>query len=1146
MPSSSTQKRISMSIYRLASREDSAAPVLSSGGLAAIAIVGSIVFSLIIVVVLIKLAKRQARRHENENPVADLATEHGQLSQDEKTRAPRKLRKRSVVSDGMLYSRSKDAESGSGGAIDRYAMGTERLARHLSLPHTLPPVFSRPMSFGAWDPFPGSGTITHGSIQHSDGGGDTTRPGTESGASDGHLLDSPEKRRGRSIYQSRRQTSWIDEDALHGPRVSSKKDSLKRRSSWLPGNGLTRTLSRHLSIRKFYAPELDRSPTLPFIENGPGRKVVIETPGESPEGRKNVATKEEAHRSRELVTESEKELHFPIRPVPSQVGFLNSPRIARVQNPGPQPQRASMLAAAPTRYRNPNNVSSDLAQQQLAARARVPSFAFGSNGQRYSQTQQRSTDADLQAILRRTAERLQDGNRSTRRQTMMVPGSSTPSRGADQSRRGQDSLAASPTKSQKSAPAVMLYAEPEDSTLSSKPQQEPSQERPAWQGHKRTRTQEISHIWRMSQASMVSEADSLVRTPSRRGSQADILQTALSSPSRSAKTSPSYIQTVIEPGSYSPASEQSSALSTVYSEEEGSPSGGKEMGKRVMSQALRTIDAFNGDHARHDNTGEEKRELPGIPQGNSHGFQPRHRRNGTLFPAGTQTAPSSPERRVDIEQAAPRFSLQALPSIQHFQSPPKPTEDPFTTSTTTPKRNTPQRLSVLFSPLPAKPKDDASGSSPEQMERGTPTRSPSHRRVLPPPHDLRPDMVSPTMSSYSYRDSQLQAQPPGSPVESEGGLSSVYDSYRYSRYTDAGEASQVLARASGAPVLTISPAESSPVSGAGAGAGGRRRSVSGGGSGNRWDQPPLSAVSPPEGYPNDSGVAFRSAHARLNDAISGAGSESYTHAASPSGPREMGNRSPPAVRFTLEEASPRSQRYRNVTNSTISCMSGESQYSQDEDNGDRLAPLLPIYSSGGAAVAGPSGAGKHPSRIMNAVAELRRMNSTVSCASNYSNATTVMTSPTLPALRGGGCSPGKKGSENGTKNYFALGVTPSAGNTQRELLSVESRRPDAGIVRVTEARNEINGKATAPVEISNDRTIGNGSTAVRNGFNGTLRQGQTGNPRSRRNTIMDSYERDLDRARQQFRESRGFNLQPGRGGPNFAGPSRPLINPVTK
>ncbi|KAI1745937.1 hypothetical protein F4680DRAFT_455259 [Xylaria scruposa] len=1113
-PMLSQARQMGTSIYRLMGRSESPTAVLSSGALASIAIAGSVFFFLIIVgPILIRLAKRRGRHPRTEGSITSLSSaEHGQLSLDENFNGPRRLRKRSVVSDGVMYFGMKDATP----EVVRDNGGGGRVERHLSLP-VLPPAISRPESFRH-----------EKGVGHDGDGGryeNKIRPGAGSCRGEEQTYGSPEKRRGHAIYQNRRKTSWIDEDALHGPRVAPK--DVKRKSGWFPGRGLTRTLSRHLSIRRFYAPELNRSPTLPCIETGPGRDdvdIVDGTPRTSPESRK-TGHAYDSSRARELKSKTENETEieprFPIRQPLQQGGSLNSSKMphAHVQMGGASPQRASVPNATPP-YPQNHNVAAGGAARQLAGQSQAPSFDIGIHGQRYSrwqQQQQNSTDKELQAILRRTAERLQDGNRSTRRQTLMLPASSSPARVPGQTTGGPDqdgwygkdqmgtrSAASSPARSQKSAPAIMLHSEPEGGSL--RIQQGPSQSGAPWQTHRRTYTREISHISQIPQISsmlLLSRPDNnLAATPTRRRSQADMVLShgMLPSPSRSIQTPPSSrTRKELLPRSYSPVSEQSSVLSTVYSEEEDSPpppppppsdllpletntERGSETERQAMAHALRASEVFCGEQTPGDDhnarAGEEIQERQGHLRA-SRGPRPLHKSDETLehnFPNSIQINVSSPSAHpVGMgQQPAAKFPPQAISTTK--------TQDPFTTCTT-PNRLTPQRLSQFFSPLPdTLPRDPMSSSADmTKPHSGTPTPSPSRRRVIHPPYRLRPGAQSPTLGHYHDAQSQAQSRAP-SPVESESGLSSVYDSYRYSRYSDT-------------TMLTVPPVELSPTKGT-------------------WDQTLLPATSA-EDQTGDRGMessgggggaaASRSAHVRLHNALSGAGA--YTHLVGPIGPSTMESGS----RYTTEDALPRSEPHRDISCSAVSCLSGESAYSQDDDGGDKLAPLMPIYSATAAAAA----AGKHSSRVMNAVAELRRMNSQVSCVSAYSTATTNVTSPTLPALRGGGCSPGKRGTVGAAKNYFSLGNSPSRSGDREDEHGYEERGRlgvgGGGGRDDDEAQIE---KTTALVRVNRDSR---GEYIVHN----------TGGPRrSRRNTVVESYEQDLDRARQVLRQSRGYNLPP--------------------
>ncbi|KAI0914223.1 hypothetical protein F4823DRAFT_558235 [Ustulina deusta] len=1068
-----------ISIYNLASRSASSAITLSTGAIAAITVGGSVLIILVAVgPFLVYLSKRQDRRRAASCPASSLSfAEHGQFVEDGDAIGPRRLRKKSVVSERVAYPGIKDVESEGG-------RGGGESTKNFSLPH-LPPVVSRPGTWRISGPLSGNAPWNNGAggDTNGDAGGSGSRAGADDSVHGEPMHRSPEKHRGYIINQNRRKTSWIDEDALHGPRVSPTKNT-RRKSSWFSGNELTRTLSRHLSFRRFGAPELARSPTLPCIETSQEQGFGGGMPEESLASRKTRSTGN-AHPLHEFAADIEP--RFPVHQPIQQRGSLNSqPRAQREGAALPSPQGHS-------------NVVIDAAQQ-LAGRARVPSLDAGANGQRYSCFQQGSTDAELQAILRRTAERLQDGSQSARRQTLMLPTASSSSRLPDQTRRDPDQeygwgrdgarpgdMTPSPAKSQRSAPAAMLYSELEG--CSSRIKQGPSQNGSPWQTHRRTHTRPISQV---SPLSMRSEPDSMVATPSRCSSQTEVSHTLLPSPSRMAQTLFSYPQQVLDPRSYSPASEKSSALSTVYSEDESSPpmipleaksvpDGGNEMEKRAMAQALRACDAFDGGQTPK-----------GCDAGNdgesNHNPQPLHMRKETLeqiLPNPTQTvAVSAPAPKDGITQPEAGNSPQAMSAFTP-QTVKATREDPFTTCQT-PTRNTPQRLSQVFSPLPAEVPGDSMSPSVNEMRAPseTPTPSPSHRRVIPPPYHLRPLTSSPTLGHS--QDPQFHIQPPSrepSPVASESGLSSVYDSYRYSRYSDSVEGSQVLARLSAATTLTVPPAEASPTE-------------------SRWDEDiiPVTSIKSRKNYCGmESGVgAPRSAHVNWNNAVLRAGA--YTHS--------VGTLKPSVVEdgcvkmgYTVEDTLPRSQQPRQISLGDVSNSSGESAYSQDEDGQDRLGPLMPFYPMTAAS-------GKHAMRVTSAVAELRRMNSQVSCVSGYSTATTNIAgdvSPTLPALRGGGCSPGKKGVDGGSKNYLALGNRPACGGGEGEDSNAASKRDNAGSGRIGNGQNE---EVIAPVGIRD--TV-------------TLRKGRLG--RSRGSTVVERFEQDLDRARQALRDSQGYNLQ---------------------
>ncbi|KAI1199975.1 hypothetical protein F5X97DRAFT_110947 [Nemania serpens] len=1088
-----------VSIYRLASRSAPGVGGLSAGAIAGIATAASMVLFLILVgPLMVFLAKRQERRHAAECPLSNLSfAEHGQLPQEVDINLPRRLRKKSTVSDGAAYLGMDD--TGSEGSDAGY--GSMRAARHLSLPN-LPPALSHPRNFSIRSSFPGG---AHGD-GGSDGGMNEGRSHGSTSADGERTSRSPEKHRGRAIYQNRRKTSWIDEDALHGPRVSPKKNTGKK-SRWFTGNGLTRTLSRHLSFRGHRAPELARSPTLPYTETSQRAELASGPLAKSPEGQKTRSI-ENAQGMRESRAEMEAAPRFPVRQSLHQGGSSNP----QILGPRPQP-----IAALP----NPqfHNDAAMNAAQQLAGRARVPYVDVGANGQRRPGMQHRNTDAELQAILRRTAERLQDGDPSVRRQTMMMmPTSSSSSRLPEQSRqrpnqeqeggRGcthPDDMPPSPAKSQKSAPAELEGCSPII-------HHDPPQGGPApWQTHRRTHSRQISvsQVSLLSRVSMVSEPETLAVTPSGRVSQGDGLHTALSSPSRMAQKTPSYPQQPLLQRSYSSVSDQSSALSTVYSEEEGTPSilrlddypkREDRVNGTAMSGAWQAGEAFYGAQTYGDSDighVERRQETGGHIQINQ-GPRPSRARRGTvgqMSPNSTRSHVEFASAREDgMNQRAARSSPTTASTFM-LQAHQGTSEDPFTTCKT-PTRASPQRLSQVFSPLPAELPGDAAHSSTDTAERasGSPTPTRPRRRVLPPPHRLQPGPNSPTLAhDYSAR---FQVQPPSleaSPAASESGLSYMHDGYRYSNSV---EGSQALARLSSTTMLTVAPTEASPTKS------------------NEEISPATSTESRADEWVMGSNPGgFRSAHKRLNNAVSESPIE--TDIVSPLVPSGMEN-GPAGMGYAMEDALRRSQPIRDISLGDVSNFSCESAYSQDEDGQDRLAPLVPFHSALTAS-------GRHAMRVTSAVAELRRMNSQVSCVSGYSTATTnvggdmEITSPTLPALRGGGFSPGKKGAGGGTRNYLSLGARLNHRNDEGQRDSAESRKYDAGSGEID---NEDE-KKTVAVEIAGDYSVRSGTTSTKNEITLPRRSIR----RSRGSTVAESFEQDLDRARQILRESRGYNLQ---------------------
>ncbi|KAI1812873.1 hypothetical protein GGS20DRAFT_513098 [Poronia punctata] len=1058
---------------------------LSTGIIVGVAIAGSAVLMLLVGPILIQVAKWQDRqRAAAACPVSSLSfAEHGV------PQIPRRLQKRgSALGHFELSYGSKR-----GG----------RVGRRLSLP-VLPPVFSRPPSFNFGIPFSGSRNTGDGRGNDSSRSGSMVRPplSIHAPSQQQRTRESAEKLHGYTIYQQRRKASWIDEDALHGPRISPSRS--EGRASWLSGRGIRRTLSRQFSLRRHGASGVTPSPTLPCTETGQGREILARESAASLENRGIVVDGHKMGQSAEVV---EIRGHLHVNPHEARVRLVQQrlPRMPATSaaRPGSQSRREAVLEAA----------------EQLAGRARVPSVEMAANGTQSSRLQHSRTDTELQAILRRTAEKLSDGTRGARRQTAFLP-TPTPTPTSPVSRlpgqvqadkdpvhdcatgyaRSGD-MTPSPAKSQRSAPAVILHAEPERMSPGTNLAQGTVETSPLPLAHRRTYTRQISQV---SQASFISEPDSLAMSPSRPGSQLEAVTTALTSPSRMGQTLRQH-QQALEPPTCSPASDLSSALSTVYSEEEegcppiralrldGPSKRRSEVERRAMTRAQRVCDALHAGQVR-------KVEEEGVTGtiGNRlltrQSPRPLHIRKGTLG----QVLPDSVTGGSIRE--TPRSSPKNISTFT-VQSPKSPVEDPFTAHST-PARSTAPRLSQVFSPLPSKSSGRRTGL-PGQMtgpSTVTPTPSPTYRRVIPPPHRLHPGQ-SPATSGHYQEPEQIQTHPPSrrpSPVpsERESRLSSVYDSYRYSRYSDVAggsQAPQKLAPVSGAPVPAVPDPEASPT---------KNKCAEG---------PTQSATTGIVHRDRENGNAasiFRGVPLRLNTTV--AGPRPYPPATSRSSLPTVQTR-PVQPGHMASQSLPHAQPHRDISIDTVSGLSTGSVYSQDEQ-GDTLAPL----TTGALATARSA---KQTAGITNTVAELRRMNSQVSSVSGCSTITVVpgrepeAVSPTLPALRGGGCSPGRKGAGGGAKNYLSLGSSPG----KEEARGTDGeKRSEAGGER-NENIKPKNNQATREKSVGDIHGIGGASEWI------TLRRGSA--RKSRRNTAMDSFENDLDHARRALRESRGLNLQ---------------------
>ncbi|KAI1437517.1 hypothetical protein GGR50DRAFT_77490 [Xylaria sp. CBS 124048] len=985
-------------------------PALSSGAVAGITIAGSVLLLLLITVpFVIRIARRRGQSPKLD---AGLHAEQGYLAGDDVVfRGPRRLHKRGTAEqDEDVHIEGRDREEARIGIV-------RSLSRY----------------FSVRSPRTGSGSGVRLS----------TTTTTTNEKSTQQKPPSPEKLRGRFIHQHRREASWIDEDALHGPRVSPRKSIITGRNKrWLTKNRLTRTLSRRFTIRQH--PDLEQSPTLPCTEGMKLNGIIngsVQTAQVRIEPLKRVASLS-VYRDR------------IVRSVRQQTGSVHG------HGHGHGHSSVVMNAAC-----------------QLAGKARVPSLDIV---RRHPGASNSAGDAEVQAILRQTAEKLQDGDRSNRRRTVMLPISPASGGLKSPERKGRvmpGGGTPSSTQNRKSAPSLMV-----NSDISIGSPQRPAQTATAapWQSHRRSHAQQVAYVppprpvsSLTSPVSIPPKLPSQPTPPSKRNSQADVL----ASPIRIVPSSPLQLQQPYEPYPYSPVSEQSSALSTVYSEEEGSPStntstgcsslptrGGSEVsGTSTIAQALR---ASYPRLSNDDGSRKVEGRFVGATYNNPAGPWPRL--PGARKAAMTQKLgpPNTPavvsgsvgcaDKTITKSPADNRNSLKNVPSSLTRQS---LQEDPFTT----PARPTSQRLSQACPPLPAKPNATTPPVSPV-----SPTSSLSRKRMTPSPLRSCPSTGNSPLSEKrgnpQYQTQSFIREP--SPVISESGLSSVYESYRYDRHDNNLDVARMLAQLRAGMNLTVPRSQSdSSITRV------------------ETDGNIITANQANNSRRMESFKRYNRGPSRSDSAVPRTGV--FTQSASAPG------------LFTRE-----AQQCREISFGNMSHFSGVSVYSQD-DGADRLAPLVPL-----PLAATKSSGSSNAMRVTSAVAQLRRMDSQISYVSEYSAAQTSSAGYSLSAIRGTGRgpTPGKREVSYGTKNYLSLGGGLAASN------------------------GEKNAQTGSQGYISESGTPGNGryrreDITINHRSNNTEDKIRNGAGRPRPNSAIESYEQDLSHARQVHRKNRGADLQ---------------------
>lgn len=940
---------------------ESSSIVLSREAIIGVAVGGSFLLFLVLSYILITLGRRRSRHLLDANhPLS--TTQCPQDLYDSDIRTKRRLRKRSFLSDHEAF----------GGE-------TEIKDKRISLP-VLPPVFSKRESLNL-SPFL---------------------------ANDDRERHNREKQRGREVYQMRRKSSWIDEDTLHGPNISPQKAVKRGWSSWLGGSG---SLHRKLSSRRPFGDTLVvGSPTLPSTENS----------GEafSPHRRGRPLTRDPS-----TPRDDTKLMEGP-RPV-FQISPLQQHTSTRIAIPAivtttPPPKPPSMVIHIP---RQRHSITPGPSKQ-----------AAGNTDVRSSRplpTSRRSTpaDAELTKILRLTAVRLQDGNKSPRRLSLLQQVNGGGHVAARESFAGADSVVdsntSSPAKSQRSAPAV-LCAELEANEVS----------------HPRSLPPTPRHRRQVSQTSITSEPDSLVATATARMSQSE-LTTALSSPSRSVKITGSPMQEELQqlPRPYSPASSLSSALSTLYSEVEEQEIVTHNSTK-INNTRRTTLDVLTMDEGAHSRM-VTSRLSSAEPQGpRAYGT-----RRGTLGQASLPR-PLPTASRVLMQFGDKTITKSYLPNERSLQfsiytsdgeiTAPAVAihDDPFMIKT--PPSQGPVRLSQVFTPIPTaagfgfaasgggndgeddvRPKKDSAkyrctypivqvpNALAPSRAMHTPTPPPKHhhhRRVpsiLPPPQILRPRASSPTLGAAMLMAAAAEArrrQP--SPAASEGGLSSVYESYGAGEGSGGGssgasvsdESSAVVTLDRSTATLITVPSSSSSSSLTGQ-EGGATASESRGQEIQRRDGDGEHDIHGTAGTPERGLASLQEAEHRHR--LASDASVSVYSTEDPGEEPDHGRASPPPPTQTLTR-----------TQGPTRPQHGGPQTRDGGRARDTLAPLPQHILGLGPAVA----------------EQLRRMNSTLSCASCASGTSVHSTasSLTLPAMRGGGFGPGAgREARRGPRNYLA-------------------------------------------------------------------------------------------------------------------------------
>ncbi|KAJ9131254.1 hypothetical protein NKR23_g11819, partial [Pleurostoma richardsiae] len=354
----------------------------------------------------------------------------------------------------------------------------------------------------------------------------------------------PPSHQRHSRHSRRPSNSWIDGDAIHGPRVVKRRDSWRRsiRDSWP---------LRNLSMMR---------PTLPKLQDaGQGQSLSQERLSQQQresleqQQRQSFEQRQAYQHQQQYQHQRQQEQLQMSSAMPDP--FTIPPRML------PQPPHPVLLTGGrETMACEDPNLTFNLEQAQRDAIIAATPTCRRSMQPRAPRRRQSSTDSTLSEILRSTERRLQEGGTSGVARRNRANSSPSKSLSRDNFHARSNSLAGGQN----------IYVPRLRTPSPTKHHASPTKTSPVKSSLIQPPPVVLSHGRQASQSSVVSEPDSL-RDDAAAGAE---VQTGLSSPSRTARASETEDRRR-RSRSESMTSSVSSALSTLYSEDETEGAAGK-------------------------------------------------------------------------------------------------------------------------------------------------------------------------------------------------------------------------------------------------------------------------------------------------------------------------------------------------------------------------------------------------------------------------------------------------------------------------------------------------------------------------------------------------------------------------------------------